>query len=183
MARGRLQHWFWADLRRLMVAQTAADPDLVVDSHGAPVSDGPLRSGYNDTFRAPVRIDDGTYRGRDARVYGDPLFLRCQVDVTSLNQVGALASGWMTENDVTLYFHLRDLERHELIDTTTADPKVWLGTRLDALYDRWRRQVQGWVNPPGMFAIRSQPDSFGEIGFSRNLLAVQFRPREQGKKG
>ena len=180
--RGRLLNTVTADLRRLDVAATAADPDLVVDSHGHVVSDGPLVSGYDNTFRAPVRIPDGSYRGKKARVEAAPLLLRCQFEVAQLNALGMLASGWMTENDCGCLLHLRDVERAGLI-TALGDSTLWLGTRLDALYDLRRNLVQRWVDPPGMYCVKSEPGAFGEIGFSRDLLLLRFTPREQGKKG
>ena len=180
--RGRLLNTVTADLRRLDVAATAADPDLVVDSHGHVVSDGPLVSGYDNTFRAPVRIPDGSYRGKKARVEAAPLLLRCQFEVAQLNALGMLASGWMTELDCGCVFHMRDLERAGLF-ASNGDPKIWLGTRLAGLYDRQNRLIQSWVDPPGMYAVKSEPRALGVIGSSRNLLLVRFTPREQGKKG
>lgn len=172
MARGRLVNArFLAQLYLLDTTATAAVP-----------AGTSLSSGYDDDFRVARRIDDGSYMGRSARVEKDAIYVRCAFEVGRLNELGLLISGQMTENDVTCIFNMRDLERAARIDSH-GNSTIWLGSRLGAMHSLRRVLIQEWHEPPGMYAIKSEQNAWGETGFSRDHLVVVFRPREQGAKG
>jgi hypothetical protein len=167
--RGRLINPYVADLRVPDIAATAA-----AQSDGSP-------SGYDDAARSVRRVVDGSYRGRSARVEKPALKLRCQPEIEDLNKLALLLNGHMTDNLLRLVFHLRDFEREGLIDEQTGESKVFIGTRLDALYDRHGDKVlQRFGDPPGMYATEVM--GRGYMG-SRNLLIVTFEPRDKGAKG
>jgi len=167
--RGRLIFPFVAELARLDLEGTAADPD------GA----GPMTTGFDDVLQAPLRVPDGTVDGATAETYLSPIKLRCQVEDESWEQLRMMRTGDAPASDVILVFHFKDLELLGYVDATTGDalaPRV--GDKLVSI----RRSpddtlVQAVHDPPGLYCVEAQPRSYGLSGLRRNLLACTFRDR------
>lgn len=173
--RGRLIWPFLARIARLDLASTAADPD------GA----GALASGFDDVYREPVQVPDGTQTGRDARAELEPIDLDCQVEDEAWETLRMMRSGNATRLELTLVFHFAQLEALGLVDATTGDalaPRV--GDRLVAIVDRATREItQAVPTPPGLYCEEAQPRSYGLSGGKRNLLVCTFRERTRSMPG
>lgn len=165
--RGRLLHAFWAEMMRLDVAGTATDPD----------GSGQLASGYDDDFKETVLLPTGPRGRTDARRELPPVRLPCQVEVGEFEAMQQLAAGNSPDTRIVLVFHFRDLERRGLVNPATGVAFLQVNDRLAALYDRAGRLVQAVRTPPGLYATRVEPQSFG-LGGARNLLFVTFEDRE-----
>jgi hypothetical protein len=173
--RGRLIWPFVARIARLDLEGTAADPD------GA----GALESGFDDVYREPVQVPDGTQTGTDARLELEAIDLRCQVEDQAWETLRMLRTGNATRLEVVLVFHFSQLEELGLVDATTGDalaPRV--GDRLVAIHRYPGGElVQAVPTPPGLFCEEAQPRSYGLSGGARNLLVCTFRERTRGVPG
>lgn len=160
MSRGRLIFPFIAEIAQIDYDTTAADPDGI----------GPLTSGYDDDFKEPVVLSDGSI----ARV---ETFVRlpCQVMPKTNEMINMGLSGDSPQNEITLVFHFKDLEKASMIDSTTGLPDIRLNDRLNAIYDRNGKLVQTFDDLT--YVLHSKPDAFG-LGYSRNLLKVLFKCRD-----
>jgi hypothetical protein len=168
--RGRLIFPFYARIGRLDLAGTAADPD------GA----GPEPSGFDEDFRAPVRMPlAGTQTGTSARKELPPLDLRCQVEDAAWEALQMMASGGSPRTEMTIVFHFQELERLKLVDQATGDalaPRK--GDKLLSIHDKRKTLVQA-IPEPGLFCREAAPRSFGLGAGARNLLVCVFEAREQ----
>lgn len=167
--RGRLIHPFIAELARLDTAGTAADPD----------AGGPLVSGYDDDFREVVKLP-GT--GLSARKELPAIFVPCQPEIGTFEQLQQLASGAAPNAQLKLVFHFADLETMGLVDAATGEALIRNNDRLVSI----RRFSDNTLiqaiktSTGGLFVTEVQPQSFGLSGGERNLLLCTFEEREQG---
>lgn len=171
--RGRLINPFLVELAQLDTAATDEDPD----------AGGALVSGYDDDFREPVRVSDGTTAGADARREKDHIFVPCQVEVVTFDQLRMLGSGDVPNYQLRLVFHFEELERMGLVDPATGKALIRKNDRLVAIRECSGALVEAVATPPGLYATEPQPQSFGLSGSKRNLLLVTFEDREQGSAG
>lgn len=164
--RGRLIWPFVARLARLDPAGTDA----------AVASD----LGFDDVFREPAQVPDGTQTGTDARAELEALDLPCQIEDLAWEQLRMMRTGAASQLEVVLVFHYRDLELRGLVDATTGTalaPRV--GDRLVSIHRSVDLSlVQQVPTPPGLYCIEAQPRSHGLSGLDRNLLVATFRERQ-----
>lgn len=139
--------------------------------------------GYDPVFQEPtlVATDDGV--GTIGRIESAPIMVPgqfyTQEDFMYLQMV---ANGNLAQADVRVVFHFKDLENLGLIEPATGTAQIKVGDRLGAVYDKKGvTMIQEIPNPPGLFVIQANP-LFG-LGSNRNLLAVHFKSRDQGKAG
>lgn len=172
MNRGRLIFPITAEVARLDLAGTAADPD----------SGGPLTSGYDPVFREPVMLPSSDRLGSSARkevlvqLPAQIDGLRTQEDYERLQMV---ASGNVDTALFALIFHFADLEQASLIDGTTGRALIQPGDRLNALYRPDGTLIQSFPDPPGLYVREATPIGIGPAG-DRNLLRVLFHSRDPG---
>ena len=163
--RGRLIFPFGIQLYLLDTSETAANP------------------GYNSTFQEPELVATADGVGTIGRKEMDPIIVQGQFytqDDFMLLQMAA--NGNLAQSDVRVVFHFKELEQEGLIEESTGLAKIKVGDRLGAVYDkRGTTLIQEVPNPPGLFVTQANP-LFG-LGSSRNLLAVYFKSRDQGKAG
>lgn len=166
--RGRLINPFVAEIAQLDIAATAADPD------GA----GVLTSGYDKTFREPVKL---VATGQRARVEKASIFVPCQVEVGVFETLQQLASGNAPDSRIVLVFHFRDLELASLVDAQ-GYAKLRPNDRLVSI--RRKRDLTVIQAIPkergGLYITECQPQSFGLSGGERNLLLCTFEERARG---
>jgi hypothetical protein len=165
--RGRLVHPFAAELARIDYAGTAGDPDGTL----------PLASGYDPDFQETVLLATGPRGRTDARRELPPVRLPCQVEVGAFEVMQQLEGGDSPDSRILLVFHFRDLEQHGLVNPSTGAALLGVNDRLVAIYDLHGSLVQAIRTPPGLYATRVEPQSFG-LGGARNLLIVTFEDRE-----
>ena len=176
MPRGRLIFVFLAEIHRLDTQSTATvDPD----------GPGPLHGGYDPDFKEPVLVDldDNGVSERIRREY-PPIKVPCQVEPDTFEALSMHASGNAPDSEIALVFHFRDLERLELVSTSTGDAMIRPGDRLAALHDKQGNLIQEIRNPPGLYVNEAKPISFG-LGMvhpRRNLLSVTFTDRRQAPR-
>lgn len=169
-ARGRLIFPFLVEIAQLDTAATAADPD------GA----GDLTSGYDDTFRAPVKVlnDPGDQIGEDSRVESGPITVRAQIEPEEFESLSMMLAGDSPNSRFAIILHYKDLEAAGLVDETTGRPLIRKRDRLVRILTTRGVLVENIPNPPGLFVTQVQSRGFGPGG-SRNLLLVAFEDREQ----
>ena len=174
--RGHLINPFIAEIAQLDTVATAADPD------GA----GTLTSGFDDDFREVVRVADAAdpdnQAGVSARQEKTHIYLPCQVETEdAFDNMRMFAAGNVPQFSIALLFHFRDLENAGLVHATTGSALLENNDRLVAIRKLSNNAlVESIPNPPGLFATRVMPRSFGLSGGERNLLLVTFEDREQG---
>lgn len=167
--RGRLIHPFIAEVMQIDTKATA---------------EGPPTPGYDPQFREPVRVLDVSPSGsHSARREHSAKMLPCQIEVNDYNRSQASPSGDIPSGIVVLVFHFRDLENLGLVDATTGEATLHKGDRLAAIREYpTEALIQEFPNPPGLFATKVEPQSFGLSGLKRNLLLVEFNTREQASR-
>jgi hypothetical protein len=168
--RGRLIWPVVARFARLSLSGTAADPD------GA----GPLTTGYDPDFRAPVAVHaGGSQVGTPARAELADLDLDVQVEDQAWEALREMRTGDAERVEMSLVIHFRQLERLGLVDATTGDalaPRI--GDRLKSLHRKGTLAlIQAVPTPPGLYVVEAQPRSHGLSGGTRNLLVVTLRER------
>lgn len=139
--------------------------------------------GYDPVFQEPALVPTSDGVGAIGRVESDPIIVPgqfyTQEDFMYLQMV---ANGNLAQSDVRIVFHFKDLERLGLIEAVTGTAQIKVGDRLGAVYDKKGvTMIQEIPNPPGLFVIQANP-LFG-LDSGRNLLAVHFKSRDQGKTG
>jgi hypothetical protein len=159
MTIGRLIFPFVAEIHRL--AASPMDPDFREAEIGQP---------GKDDLDVLDRIELPSIR------------VPCQVEPEACEAMNMLASGNSPRTRLELVFHVRDLERLDLIEQNTGNPLIHPGDRLQALYGTSGALVQTFRNPPGVFVREARPIGFG-LGLgraTRNLLLVSFDARSSG---
>lgn len=168
--RGRLIWPFVARVARLDPAGTdaAIAPDL----------------GYDDVFREPRQVADGTQVGVDARAELEAIDLPCQVEDQAWEQLRMMRTGIAAQLEVVLVFHFRDLELRGLVDATTGTALVpRVGDRLASIHRSADLSlVQEVPTPPGLYCVEALPRSHGLSGLERNLLVCTFRERQRSSE-
>lgn len=162
--RGRLLFPMLARIGRLDTASTAG-----------PQEDG-QQKGYDEDFREPVRVQDGSQEGHSSRKELEPLDLLCQVEDEVWEQMLMLPTGNSPVTRVTLVFHFRDLEEAQLVDVNGDPLAPRVGDRLLSIHRVDGTLVQ--AAPPRLFCTQSVPRSYGLSSKTRNLLASVFESRD-----
>lgn len=170
--RGRLINPFKVTIARLDTTSTAADPD----------AGGPLTSGYDSTFRAPLpKVGGGDYRAELADIV-----VPCQFENDdAYERLGQTAAGNDTDTRLRCVFHFQDLEELDLVDLTTGEAKFRIGDRLKSVHryeDGSLIQRMG-LDGGGFFCTEVKPVSFGLSGGERNLLVCTYEARDNTFKG
>lgn len=166
--RGGLIFPFLVDIARLDTAATAADPD----------ADGPLDSGYDEDFRAPVIIApaEGSEPGETRRVEVVTQ-LPAQIRKPQDSQLQMMLTGRSPQSQVQLCFHYEDLEEAGLIDPLGRPMIRAPGDRLAAIRSIDTGElVEEIPAVPGLYAVHVRSSGFG-LGPTRNLLIVTFEER------
>lgn len=163
--RGRLIFPFGLQIYRLDTAGTALSP------------------GYDSVFQEPALVSTADRVGTIGRQELDPIFIQGQFytqdDFMLLQMV---ANGNLASNEVRVMLHFRDLEDAGLVEEATGLAQIKVGDRLGAVYDKdFETLVQAIPTPPGLYVTHANP-LFG-LDSTRNLLAVHFKSRDQGKVG
>jgi hypothetical protein len=168
MSRGRLIFPITAEIARLDLASTAADPD------GA----GPLTSGFDEDYREAVNLPSidrlGTSARREVLVT-----VPAQAEPDSFDRLQMFATGDSSGGEFVLVLHFQDLEDLGLVDPVTGQAVIKVGDRLKALYRPTGELIQSFPDPPGLFVRDATPIGIGFDG-NRNLLKVTFHSRDQG---
>lgn len=170
--RGRLIFPFLIELAPLDTAATeSTDPD------GA----GPLTSGYDALFRAPVKVlaDSDDQVGVKARVEGALIQLPAQIEPDQMEQLAMLLSGESPEsNRFRVVCHYNDLEDQGLVNAD-GTPAVRKRDRLTRILDLDGNLVETIPNPPGLYVEQVMSRGWGLGGAvpTRNLLFIDFADR------
>ncbi len=170
---GRLINPFLAEMARLDIAATAADPDAA----------GPLTSSYDEDYRE-TRIRPTTNRvGEGMRVEFPLVRIPAQFHAgPSPGQLLALkptVTGNVASASVVVLMHFDDLTQLGLIDSDTQTATIKVGDRLHAVYRMDGTLVQLIPTPPGLYVTMAVP-IFG-LGAQRNLLEVTLESRDTGQ--
>jgi hypothetical protein len=172
MARGRLIFPFLVELAPLdTLATETTDPD------GA----GPLVSGYDETFRVPVKVAAGTsdQSGTTARVEGALVQVPAQIEPDQFEALAMMLSGESpSTNSFRVVMHYADLEVADLVEAD-GTPKVRKRDRLTRILNMDGDLVETIPDSPGLFVVRVMSRGWGLGGRAptRNLLFVDFEER------
>jgi hypothetical protein len=137
---------------------------------------------FDDVFREPIQVPDGTQSGHDARVDMAPLDLPAQVEDQDWKTLSMEMTGNDPRTTVTLVFHMRDLEARGLLHPTTKNalcPAV--GDRLDAIVDPRSGAIMRMAPDPGVYCVSAVPRSYGLSGLQGNLIVATFVERSKSK--
>jgi hypothetical protein len=167
--RGRLIFPVVAEVFRLDLASTAADPD------GA----GPLTTGIDPIYREPIKLPSVDRVGSSARKEFAAVKLPVQIEPTSLSRLSMIGTGDASVGRIVGVFLMADLEGLSLVNASTGEALLRRGDRLGAVYKMDGTLIQKITNPPGLFISEVVP-LFG-LGGDRNLLQVAFESRLPGK--
>ena len=165
MSRGRLLFWKLVDFELLDIPATEADPD------GA----GSLTTGYDDVYREPVVHTVGGVR-TEATQYGTVVQMRAQIEDKSWDMLTMGLNGNMPDNKTRLILHWRELEKKNLYDVVTGEPKIRVNDKVVAIRDRHGNLLLNLDPPLYVTEVKTH------YGFSatRNLLHVMLEDREKG---
>ncbi len=166
--RGRLINPFLAKIARLDTVATKADPD------GA----GPFTSGFDDIFREPVKLSDGTSARKEHPVQLIP----CQVEIGTYDALHQAAGGTDPDGQMTLVFFFADLEELDLVDTTTGIAKLHVNDRLISIHHYDDETLVQLAGTDGYFCTEAAPQSFGLNAADRNLLICTYKTRDASLK-
>lgn len=165
--RGRLIQRFKVDIARLDEAATAAV----------------VGGGYDEDFKEPVPVDDGTQLGADSRRYHDVVTLTCQLDRDERwGDQRSTRGGNNVQADLVLVLHRGELERMGLIDANGAhvfrkgDKIIQLRTLKGAVQ-------RNFDDPPGMFVESWDLAGHGLEAFGtpqQNLIYMYCKYDEKG---
>lgn len=170
--RGRLIFPFLVELAPLDTAATeSTDPD------GA----GPLTSGYDAMFRAPVKVlaESDDQVGVKARIEGALVQLPAQIEPDQMEQLAMMLSGESpSSNRFRVVCHYNDLEDAGLVNVD-GTPAIRKRDRLTRILDLDGNLVETIPNPPGLFIEQVMSRGWGLGGAvpTRNLLFVDFTDR------
>lgn len=170
---GRLINPFLAEIARLDIVATAADPD----------AGGPLTSGYDEDYRE-TRIRPTVSRvGEDMRrefpLVRIPAQFHTGPTPGQLLALKPVVTGNVASASVQVLLHFDDLYRLNLIDSDTQTALIKVGDRLHAVYKMDGTLVQMIPTPPGLYVTMAVP-IFG-LGSERNLLEVSLESRDTGQ--
>lgn len=168
--RGRLIFPMLARIGRIDPNAMASDPD------GA----GELTSGFDDDFREPVRVPDGTQAGAPARLEFAPIDIPAQVEDQEWRSLNMEMTGNDPRTSITLVFHFADLERLGFVDPVTKGATCpVIGDRLIAIVDPNSGSVE--QKAPGIYCVHAEPRSYGLGARRRNLLVCTFTERGKAR--
>lgn len=170
--RGRLIFPFLIELAPLDTAATeSTDPD------GA----GPLTTGYDALFRAPVKVlaDAGDQVGVRARVEGTLIQIPAQIEPDQFEQMNMMLSGESpTSNRFRVVCHYNDLEDQGLVNVD-GTPTIKKRDRLVRILDLDGGLVETIPDSPGLYVeqVMSRGWGLGGSAPTRNLLFIDFADR------
>lgn len=171
--RGRLIFPMLARIGRVDLASMGADPDAT----------GPLTTGFDDDFREPIRVADGTQAGAARRLEYALVDIPAQVEDQQWQSLSMEATGNDPSTSITLVFHFADLERLGFIDPTTKSATCPIvGDRLDAIVDPRTGAVEQKAPEPGIYCVHAEPRSYGLGALRRNLLVATFSERGKSRR-
>ena len=140
-------------------------------------------TGFDDAFREP-RVFDDTSGGSstsapqrtESTLYSAPIIVPCQVEITNFERLQELFQGDVPDTVLTLVASRIDLERLDLIDTTTGRPKFNVNDKITH-FEKNGRTVRTFVDP--LYVQQVQPASygFGPDGQDLELLFVADREK------
>lgn len=167
--RGHLIFQFKAVFKPLDIEETASVPD----------------GGFDDDFREPIQVADGTQDGTDSRQEGDEVVIPCQVDRNVWEPESRAAGGEVSDGSFFLTLHYMHLERMGLVQDNGFPSCPKKGDRLAKILDkRGINTVHEFTGKDELFVVDVQPDSFGLNRFrtpKRNLLKVELQQRRTGR--
>jgi hypothetical protein len=135
---------------------------------------------FDDVYREPKLVDDGTWEGASGREDQAPIRVPAQVQLDRFNASDPMVNGVEQQHDLRVVFAMRDLERAGLIDPGTAIPAIRVTAQLLGIYDR-RGTLLLDVTADRLFCTETKPEAL--IGSSVGLLRCTFKCREAGVKG
>ncbi len=156
--RGRLINRFICVLRRLDATATAAV----------------VGGGFDDVWRVPKPVDDGTQFGASTRREMDALRIRCQLDRRAWGLMTPKPSGTEVNTDIFITLHWPDLVAAGLIGAT-GEPEIQLGDRIEAIETLAGDIEETFANPPGMYVHDIERAGHGLAAFGvpkTNLLIL-----------
>lgn len=141
--------------------------------------------GFDEEFREPVMVADGTQTGANSRREGDEVVIPCQVDRNIWEPENRTSGGELSDGTFHLTLHYRHLERMGLVQDNGFPSCPKKGDRLDRILDkRGVNTVQRFEGADKLFVTDVQPDSFGlnRAGTpKRNLVKVTVAQRRTGR--
>lgn len=156
--RGRLIQRFFAVLRRL-------DADATSSVVGG---------GFDDVWRSPVPVDDGTQFGATTRREMAAERLPVQLDRRTWGMLNPKPSGVENDSAIEMTAHWPDLVRLGLVDSS-GEPLIQQGDRIESLEDVRGTSEVVFANPPGMYVTGLERAGHGLAAFRRpqtNLLII-----------
>lgn len=163
MSRGRLIRPLTAEIARV-------DPATMISS-----------SNYDRHFRNIKKVDsDGDGIGERTRAEFPLLQVQAQIEVANQEQRAMTASGDVPNSRITLVIHLKELEDRGLVDSD-GRPVIKVGDRLVRLIDRYGN-IKALFERVKLYATEVRLGD-GWLGYTANLLLVQFDERKRGRVG
>lgn len=140
-------------------------------------------AGFDDDFREPVRVSNGTQAGESARLEMEPVDIPAQIEDQDWKSLQMEPSGNDPSTTVVLVFHMRDLERLGYVDSETGNVLCpMIGDRLDAIIDPRSGRIEQKAPDPGIYCIQAAPRSYGLGALRRNLLVCTFAERGKARR-
>lgn len=137
-------------------------------------------TGFDDDFREPIQVGDGTQLGVSARMEGERV-IRAQIEPSSFDALRKYANGDSRDARFTVVTHFSELERLGLVDSN-GDPMIRVNDRLSEIREDTMSAATVLLVPalPGLYVTQVMPIGFG-LGKKRNLLQIDMKARPQGK--
>lgn len=142
-----------------------------------------LSSGYSSAFREPVVFDDATTGTREsARRESSAVRVPCQLETRTFEELRQELGGDVPTTALVMVTHRRDLERLELIDTTSRAPLIRVGDRVSAIEKFGQSGISARPLAAPLYVFHVLPASFGfgPDGYDMELFFLSDRPQGGG---
>lgn len=137
-------------------------------------------NGYDQDFREPVQVADGTQLGVSARQEAT-VTIRAQIEPGAFDSLRKYTNGDSRDARFTVIAHFGDLERAGLVDAL-GNPSIRVNDRLAEIREDTMAAALLLSVPalPGLYVSQVMPLGFG-LGKKRNLLQIDMKVRPQGR--
>lgn len=152
-----------------IISRLDTDATRALDPAGTPAS------GYDDIFREPYPLTNGT---TDTRIYISPaVTVPVQVETKSFEELRITFGGDAPVSTVVLVAHRMDLSALGLITASTGRPLIKKGDRIDKIEAHGSgRTVLDLTSPLYIWEILPASWGFGPDGYDLEIIYTSARP-------